>query len=103
MLATAFPKFQNDVQDALKKASKHAAYDACVSMWGNQPTEDTDKIASKFADTFSSDFSDVLAPLLAIAIQTFIMNGTITGSPAGLVSPSGPVSGAISPDTVKII
>lgn len=103
MLSTAFPKLQNDIHDALKKASKHAAYDACIAMWGNQPTDDSDKIASGFADTFSSDFSDVLAPLLATAIQTYIMNGTITGSPAGLVSPSGPVSGVISPETVKII
>ena len=103
MLAPNLPKLTEDIRSCVEKASKGAAYSAVVSMFGNTPTDETGSIAERFSDDFSKNFSLKLAPELAKAIMEFVMQGTVTGSPVGLTSPAGPVSGAITPETLKII
>lgn len=100
MLSTALPNLQNDLKSALEKSSKTAAYSAVLSMWGNSPTEDTDKIADNFADTFSKLFAEKASPLLSQAIYSFIMQAQPYATVIPVTTPAGPGNGVAVPGTI---
>jgi hypothetical protein len=52
---------------------------------------------------FANKVSDVLSPRLSLSIYNFVMNIDITGSPLGLISPVGPVTGAVAPKSLFIV
>lgn len=103
MLAAALPKLTEDIRSCVESAAKGAAYSSVVQMFGSTPTDETDAIAERFSNDFSKKFSLKVAPELAQAIMNFVMQGTVTGSPVGLACAVGPVTGAITPETLKLI
>ena len=103
MLVSSVPTLQTDIMQALLKASKGAAFKGFVKVFGDTPTTETLSIASDFAETFSSELAKNLSQPLAESIYKFVSSATITGSPVGLISPAGPVTGAVTPETLRLI
>lgn len=95
MLSTALPTLQTELQMAIMDAMKQGF--RATFTYG--PGEEGDEIATKFAQKVST----ILSPKLAQAINNFVMQADITGSPLGLISPVGPVTGAVAPKSLMII
>lgn len=103
MLSTALPTLQSDLQNAIKSSAKSAAYNAVVAMWGNGPTDETDQVASDFADQFSTIFSSKVAPLMATAINNFVMQAQPYAPSIPVTTPVGPGTAAAPPGTILML
>lgn len=95
MLSTAIPVLQAELQLAIKDAM----YQGFKQTFTYGVGEEGEEIAMKFANKVS----DVLSPRLSQSIYNFVMNIDITGSPLGLISPVGPVTGVIAPKSLVIV
>lgn len=95
MLSAALPTLQTEIQLALFDA----LYKGFKQTFTYGPGEEGDEIATKFAQKVST----VLSPKLAQAINNFVIQADITGSPLGLISPVGPVTGAVAPKSLFIV
>ena len=95
MLSAALPTLQTEIQLALFDA----LYNGFKQTFTYGPGEVGEEIATKFANKVSTS----AAPKIASAINNFVMQADITGSPLGLISPVGPVSGAVAPKSLMLI
>ena len=103
MLSTALPTLQNDIKSALQMSAKSAAYNAVVAMWGQQPTNETDSIAQDFAEKFSKVFAEKASPLLANAINSFVMQAQPYIPSIPVTTPVGPGTAAAPPGTILML
>ena len=105
MLIDSKPKLQQDIYDILKK-SMYEAYmstfdkDADInSVIKNRVKNDMMDTAKKYAETFANTACEPMAE----AIYEFVKSIGIIATPTSLVSPHGPVTGAINANDHKIL
>lgn len=94
------------LEDAIYEALKNALYEAYMSQInedGNANLLDAMKNhMSKASMNFSEKAASEAAPKIADAIYDFVKAIGITATPTTLMSPSGPVTGAINPTDFQI-
>lgn len=85
-MSVSSTKLEQEITKALKDGFE------ATFLYGAK--EEGSEIALKFAKA--------AAPGITNAICSYIDSGLIVGSPLGLISPTGPVTGVLTPKTLKI-
>ena len=98
MLSAALPGLQTEIQLALIDAFQKGV----MKLFPHSAGGDDSVVAQELALKFATEVANSLAPKLASSINTFVMQADIKGSPLGLTSPVGPVTGAISPKSLVL-
>ena len=95
MLSAALSGLQSELQlaifDAMNKGFK--------ATFNHGVGDEGELLALKFA----TEVSNSLAPKLASAINNFVLQADITGSPLGLANAGGPVIGVVAPKTLVLV
>lgn len=99
MLAAALPVLQTEIQLALIDALQKGV----LKLFPHSLGGDDSIVAQELALKFATEVSNNLAPKLASSINNFVMQADITGSPLGLVTVAGPVTGAVAPKSLVLI
>ena len=99
MLTAALPALQTEIQIALVDALQKGVLKLFpYSLGGDDST-----VAQELALKFATEVSNSLAPKLATSINNFVMQADITGSPLGLTTIAGPVTGVVAPKSLVLI
>jgi hypothetical protein len=104
MLSTAKPILQLDIQNALNSSSTQKVFEnALLSIF---PDIDDDNEGKKMAEMFgklcAKGLASALSQPLTDAIDKYVKEIGIMIAPKTLMSPMGPVTGAIAPTDVNI-
>ena len=99
MLTTALPVLQTEIQLTLQEAFQKAMLKTFPHAMG----PDDKAVAMEIATKFATEAANTAAPRLALAINNFVMQADITGSPLGLITAVGPVTGAIAPKSLLLV
>lgn len=105
MLSTAKSKLQMDIKTALSGDKTAKVFeDALLSTFPDVDDDNGGKdMAKMFGKICAKGMASVLAQPLTDAIDAYVKEIGIMITPTALVSPVGPVTGAISPTDVQIL
>ena len=105
MLSTAKPKLQMDIKMALSSSKTAKVFEnALLSTFPDIDDENGGKeIAEMFGKLCAKGLASALAQPITDAIDSYVKQIGILATPTALVSPVGPVAGAISPIDFQIL
>lgn len=105
MLSTAKPKLKTDIEMALKsdkvaKVFENALLSTFPDISDENGAQDTAEVFGKLC---AKGLSSALAQPITDAVDAYVKEIGLMITPMTLVSPVGPVSGAIQPTEVKVL